>query len=912
VTDAASMKYVRKGNYQYGLVNHWPMNEGHGDVAADARHTHDINVVGNWYIEGINFGLHFNDKLGAQANISTINTSRDESYAIEMWYKPSAETEQDAQIFQTGVWGRSNYLCLHYTGDDLVIDFGDQSRVVKEGHRFLEEGTWNHVALNVVRGQSAIVYINGQRSVVVPETDVPPLEGATMRLGYGMKNGHIDEVRIWKANLSADVLMSNMYQCVDTTDTYGTGLVAYYPFEKMGIDAQGLKNNIPTMENRAPGKPHHLITVSNGSTTAESAPLKDAPQVQTIIASPVASNRKVVINLQNSKASLIEGTTLNITVDKIHDLNGNESNPICWQVYVNRNNLKWQKDSVCIYKKYGDAATFTIDIANQSGVKENYTIWNMPMWLSLADNVFESGTLDPLKKTTLHFVVNPQVAVGNYNLAIGLEGNNGIVEPLHIYMKVQGEMPAWTVDPTLYEHSMTAIGQVYIDAFLCENKDSRVAAFIDGECRGIAAPESIRGTSFVPLTIYGNDDDVNKPVSFRIWDAGSGIAYTNVHVRQVDHTGTTVKQVSFSINGTAGSFDFPLYWSKGNEVEQTLPIRKNWNWIALGVQPVNKQAGEVLSTVTPWASIIKTKDKVSYCNGKLWDDALTLSGNVMYKLRLDRSQERQLPASITVTGNLLQRTSSPVVLKKKWNWIAYTPMTTADINQALAGAYPQFGDRIKSQTAFATYGPYGVWEGNLKTLEPGHGYMYYSTDENEKSFVYPAPVSTSRVAQLSDAVSMSASVQPAVFSPVDQGDYPDNMTMVIKLVYGDAAVDTAEVAAFIGDECRGAIRANEQGLYYLVIAGEGSGQPVELRTCFDNRQLVIDRSLTFTSDANVGDPWQPYVIDLYKIVGITDVTAPAAEDGIWYTLQGLRIGQKRPTTPGVYLYNGQKKIIKEK
>ena len=910
VADAASKKYVRKGNYQYGLVNYWPMDEGHGSTANDARHTHNMSVRDNWYIEGVNYGLHLADKLGANIDISTINTSRDECYAVEMWFKPSLENEADAQVFQTGVWGRSNYLCLHYTNGDLVLDYGDKSRVVNEGHLPFNQNLWNHVALNVVRGQSAIVYLNGQRAVVVPETEVPPLEGATMRLAYGMKDCHIDELRIWKANLSSDILLSNMYQCIDTTDTYSKGLVAYYPFEKMGIDGQGLKNNIPTTENLAPGKPRYQVKYTNANTTTESAPLKSVPAMQTVIASPVASDRKVVINLQNTNASLIEGTTLNISIDKIHDLNGNESNPICWQVYVNRNNLKWMKDSVCIYKKYGESASFSVDIINHSGVKENFSIWNMPIWLSLRDDMQDGGTLDPLKQMTLHFNINPQVAVGNYNLTIGLEGNNGIVEPFQITMKVQGDMPNWKVDPSLFEHSMTTIGQMYIDGFLCENKDSRLAAFIDGECRGIAAPEGIRGTSFVPLTIYGNEKDVNKPVTFRIWDAGTGIAYTNVNVQQVDYTGITKKLVSFSINGQVGSFDFPLYWSKGNEVEQTLPVKKNWNWIALGVQPVNQQEGDVLSMVTPWADMIKTKEKVSYCDGTTWDNELPIMGNVMYKLHLSRTLERTMPASLTVMGDILNRTSTHVVLKRKWNWIAYTPMITMDIDYALAGANPQVGDRIKSQTAFATYGPYGAWEGNLKALEPGHGYMYYSTENVEKRFVYPAPAAASRAGIMQIQSNSLADVQASIFTPVDGSDYSDNMTMVIKLVDDEASVDTAEVAAFIGDECRGAIRANEKGLYYLVIAGEGSGQPIELCTIFDGEVLTLDRSLTFTSDANIGTPWEPYVIDLRRAVGIVDVTAMPSDDGVWYTLQGLRIGKQRPTTPGVYIFNGQKKVVK--
>ena len=58
------------------------------------------------------------------------------------------------------------------------------------------------------------------------------------------------------------------------------------------------------------------------------------------------------------------------------------------------------------------------------------------------------------------------------------------------------------------------------------------------------------------------------------------------------------------------------------------------------------------------------------------------------------------------------------------------------VGEALATANPQQGDIVKSQTAVAIYGSYG-WEGSLKALEGGRGYLYYSTDGQTKSFVYP-------------------------------------------------------------------------------------------------------------------------------------------------------------------------------
>ena len=134
--------------------------------------------------------------------------------------------------------------------------------------------------------------------------------------------------------------------------------------------------------------------------------------------------------------------------------------------------------------------------------------------------------------------------------------------------------------------------------------------------------------------------------------------------------------------------------------------------------------------------------------------------------------------------------------------------------------------------------------------------------------------------------------------------------MVIELKNGTVTVDTAEVAAFIGDECRGAARAESDGLYYLMIAGEGSGQVIDLRTCIDGQIVSIDKSNTFSSDANIGDPWEPYVINIAEATAISGVNGALVADSYWYTLQGLRVGKERPSAPGVYIYKGEKVVIK--
>ena len=100
-----------------------------------------------------------------------------------------------------------------------------------------------------------------------------------------------------------------------------------------------------------------------------------------------------------------------------------------------------------------------------------------------------------------------------------------------------------------------------------------------------------------------------------------------------------------------------------------------------------------------------------------------------------------------------------------------------------------------------------------------------------------------------------------IFTPVSPNLYPDNMTMTIQLNNGEQTIDTCEVAAFIDGECRGVVTASN-GLYYLIVAGEGGGQEVEIRTCLNNAIVTIDRSVVYWNDMNIGTPWEPYIIDV--------------------------------------------------
>ena len=1045
VVEAAGEKYVVKDNYVYGLANFWPFDEGHGFTAADSRHTHDFSTPNHWTLANENYALRISDGKGAEADISQIGTSRGESYAIELWYSSSAD--KDEVVFETAtptVEGDqlTAKLKLHFSDSrDLVLDYGTKSQMVAS-HENFDFTSWHHYALNVVRGQAASFYLDGQRTAVIPEADMVPIEGSRLIVGNNATLAMADEIRIWKAALSESRLLQNIYNTLDTASIYSRGLVAYYPFEKRHEENNHV-SKIATLDNMAPGAAAKTMMGEGFHETdlvMAAPPLKNAPDEKPLTVTPIASERKVVINLTGTDLTprKLEGTTLNITVDKIHDLHGNESQPIKWTAYVQQNTLTWMKDSVNIIKKYGDDYTFDVDIENKSGSTELYTLYNMPQWLSLV-NSERTDDVSPLKTKTLRFEVNPLVPVGNYDVAIGLLGNNGILEPLRIVMKVRGEKPQWAVDPTKYDHQMTIIGQVYIGGILMENAESMVAAFINGECRGVAQPKQIRGSAYVTMNVYGNDAeayDRGKTVSFRIWDASKGVAYTDANIsvgnavvydnpkvelkytsngiidnelknfidlRITDPDGKVVKDwfkaakantltyplgytleiegwfrsmgckvpinkyaftldknmtivcnlqgygiggetegynadftayieessdvkcqstVVFQQDAMIGNFDTPAIWTKSENVEQLIPIHQNWNWIAFGVEPESPYLDRVFSELSEWQMLIKSRSAFNDYNGAEWGDGTltTPKVNEMYKVKVTRlpSTVQSAPNSqIAVSGrqpiaaaNASDAAKLAVTLQQGWNWIAYTPLTTMTIGEALAAANPQPGDIVKSQTGVAIYDING-WDGTLTALEGGHGYMYYSVDGADKSFIYPT-ATAAQARAMSKRAPRRAPEALRIFTPVDPTLYPNNMTMAIRLMDGEAVVDTCEVAAFVDGECRGATRASENGLYYLVISGDGAGQPMTLRTCLNGDIIDIDNTQQYVSDANIGTSWEPYVIDLGNVLsGIHTIAVDNADDDDWWTLQGFKIGRK-PTQSGIYIHHGEKVIIKQK
>jgi hypothetical protein len=233
-------------------------------------------------------------------------------------------------------------------------------------------------------------------------------------------------------------------------------------------------------------------------------------------------------------------------------------------------------------------------------------------------------------------------------------------------------------------------------------------------------------------------------------------------------------------------------------------------------------------------------------------------------------------------------------------------------------------DIIKAQQGVAYYSD-GRWMGSLKTLMPGKGYKISTNATNVRTFSYPSTTPTNSRRAKSDEFSMvngqSSMVngQSSAFTPVDYCIYPSNMVLIAQVVGHASQRDNSqplagiELGIFAGDECREAAITDENGMVYITIPGD---EPCELtfRVADGNSEFVISNSeLRYETDAVIGTPSAPFVIDLGQATGIAEMENGRLKIENVYDLQGRKIVNRKfvnsKFNKGVYIVNGQK-IVK--
>ena len=896
MTTALLNRSITKNPSTRHLIGYWKMDEGEGTSIRDySRNRHMTMANATWYLNNANKSIALDGDHYLSIDASQLPVCVDDDYAVEFWMR-GAKQNVDQQLLQMGEIG------LMVTADGKLQFIGksvynDAALTLATNASNLTDNAWHHIAVNVLRQGATAIYVDGVRCLTTSSENVGSINTNNLLLGVHRSSesgaytynrpftGQIDEVRVWNATMNGEMLIKNRKVRLTGSED---GLVAYYPFEKQTLDEGNQVVSVGSaadLSNKLKAQVLDLFADSASISYTDEAPaMRQKPTETNVSFTFVASNEKVVINIDEDPAT-IEGCTLNFTVRDVRDENGNYSVPAVWSAFVNRKELAWDEEELNIKQEVKAESSVTATIVNKSGSQQMWTLSGLPSWLTASS---EYGTTNPLCETDVVFSVSPATPIGKYQETIYLKSNNGIETPLTLNITITGQVPDWRVNVNNFENSMNLIGRMMVQGVPMDDSDDIVAAFIGEECRGIAHPvySNRYDSYYVTLDIYGNNENDNE-VTFRAYDASTGTLYPEVEVE------SAIKFVPLTLEG---SYANPVVLTTNNKIEQSTELKEGWNWLSFYVKADTMKVESLLRKIADDVETIKSQDDgyLSYENGA-WGGSLdTLSNVKMYaiKMKADRT--------LRIVGQTVQPSDNRINLSKGWNWIGYYGSQISSITDAFAEMSPKNGDILKGQYGVSYYDQY-EWAGSLMMMEPGVGYMV-NTD-SIRTFSYPgSSVSHASRRTQTRGESVEADNNSRTFQPVDFRNYSSNAIMAARVMSGNIPMANIELGVFADGECRAVAVTNEKGIAYLTIPGDDA---TELTFKIAQGDNVIDSNIgiNYEADAIYGSPLNPIVFDFGK--------ALMNDNESVYDLQGRRITQPIGTTDHkIIIINGQKQLVR--
>lgn len=866
------------------LIGYWKMNEGEGTAIRDYSRSRNMTAAAeSWYINNENKAVKLNGTSHVGVMMAECSPLSTDDYAVELWMR-AGKQDGEAQIMHSGETG----LWLNTAGQ-LRLTSADNT--FEASNAPLTDNAWHHVALNVLRNGNAAVYVDGARTLAISARKVGGIAADSLYVGARrgavdeatgkhtfdrQLTGQVDELRVWNATMNAELLRTNRKVRLTGKEP---GLVAYYPFEKKTLDAYNQTVTNGSDIDLVTGK-HTAVSGKNIAYTDEAPALRTKPTEENVDFTFTASDNKIVIELNEDEAA-IDGSTLNFTVREVRDENGNYSEPIRWSAFVNRRQLSWSDNVVTLTKKLGESLAFSVKVVNNGGKQQMWEISGMPSWLT-ADT--DNGTTDPLVQDDVTFTIAKSTPIGTYSQTVYLVGGDAIEVPLTLNLTVTGDEPEWMVDKSDYENTMNMIAQLSILGTPSADTTDKLAVFVGDECRGVGRPVYSKryDSYYVLLDIYGNAADEGTNLSFRAYDASTGMVYTQLECSNGD--------VAFTKDQIAGTYADPILLNALDYQEQTTSLTKGWNWMALYVQPDDMSMQTVLAPINAEVTMAKSQTEFMESTGSEWyGNEIMMNNSEMYKINLSA------PATLKVLGRVADPSSRLITVKQGWNWIAYNATSAMSLDEAFAGMQPEDGDVVKAQSCFAVYDGY-EWAGTLSLLEPGQGYMLYSVATADRTFAYPSAGQIDKTAK-----ARARRLPPAgYFEPVDYHKYPDNMSLIARVTFDGNELPGAEIGIYAGDECRSHAYTNDAGLAYVTIPGNAK-TTLTFKLLYKGKVYTSTTTLDYESDGIVGSTFNPFVINFDTTTGIGTLTVDADENTEWFTVSGQKPGRK-PKAAGIYIH----------
>jgi hypothetical protein len=311
----------------------------------------------------------------------------------------------------------------------------------------------------------------------------------------------------------------------------------------------------------------------------------------------------------------------------------------------------------------------------------------------------------------------------------------------------------------------------------------------------------------------------------------------------------------------------PVRSASQNLSVQDIHLSEGWNWFSSYITYDENSFGYMTDAIGDMVttSVIKSQTEFTSLDVSGWSGTLDdLQNQNMYMILVGGDID------ISLNGALVNPAAVPITLSSGWNWMVYLPNVTMSLEQGLANLEPVDGDMIKSQSGFSSYNSdEGGWVGTLNLLKPGEGYAYLNNSMEDKTLVYP----------YSSKGAVAENTEKRHFS-YNCHRFMSNMTLMVTLDASefDLGKGSHEIAAFVGDDCRGSARLMEVNGQYIAFVTVG-GEDVEEVTfrLFDVNggevyPEVAQEKLRYATDAVYGSLKEPFKLH-FKGAGVEETEA---------------------------------------
>lgn len=904
--------------YEAGLLDYYPMDEGEGIWSYDrAPGSMDLILIGATWKRPSGLSIALKGDKGLMLRSDRFERSKMHDYTLMFWFRTN---DYNTTLFSNGeaLRGQDNKLNIGIKNARLYVR---SSGFEKLTEAIVSEGAWHHFAMTVSRSQNvANIYIDKYLVNSFAADSLSGIKGDSIALGatFVDKNtqtdvmtGNIDEVGIFSSVLPLNLIKEySNHTPLPTTSP----MMAYLNFELSKKSDDNTQQLVPTGVSLKRYVDGQGIVQERRDVMADDevvsamidrdfyAPMVSTVKLDNINYNFVANGNELYISV-NEPDFMVEKSNLYVTVKEVPDLQGNlMASPITLNLYVYRNPLRWNVKRIDKDVNYGEGLAFEATVKNLSGVTQNYSLEDLPVWISASHT---SGTIAALDEQVITFTISPYINIGTYNEQISLMGDNKMSEPLPITLRIRGNEPDWAVSDQLKQlnQTMVMVAQVKIDGVVASSKEDVLAVLDENQqTLGVAHIEvnenSNANEALAYLSIYGytNTDDSTPTLNFLFYKANTGSIYKVVPADSSVYT--------FQKNSLAGSSDNPVILTD-NSLNSVwwIALKKGWNWVTIPVEPANKTVGEFLDGLSKWEigdrimTINGTTKQEYSCRenknaprGYKWDneeEIITIKPMQMYNIY-----------SVSDKTVYLEGTHyyNSITAHKDWNRIGYTSPINLPVSQALADytEKAQEGDVVKSQDGFAiaSKGSSGlVWKGTLQYMEAGKGYMLKRQADSEVTFNYPYYIDNNRYSG-DDGLKMPRRVNTST-----------TMNMVATVEGVETEVGD-RLVVFMGAERIAEATCDDEQNYYLNIgSNSNNGETLTFVIERNGETIAMTGShISYAANKVIGTPDQPTAINFTALDQMP-------HDGKWYTTSGIQLQQK-PTRSGLYIYNGKVKTIK--